>query len=68
VEACPVGAIKNVSTELHYDSRDEAIDLDKCHAHTLTYMDVPGVGYTFCGQCIPVCPYGHNHMKESAGI
>jgi epoxyqueuosine reductase len=57
-EACPAGAIKNVNTDFHYKDRNEAIDLDKCHKNTLKYMDVPGVGYTFCGQCIPVCPYG----------
>ena len=57
-EACPAGAIKNVNTEFHYSDRNEAIDLDKCHNNTLKYMDVPSVGYTFCGQCIPVCPHG----------
>jgi epoxyqueuosine reductase QueG len=37
-EACPVGAIRNVNTELHYSSRNEAIDLKKCHQNTLRYM------------------------------
>lgn len=63
-EACPVGAIKNVNTEFHYASREEAIDLHKCHNNTLKYMDVPGVEYTFCGQCIPVCLPGKKYMKE----
>jgi epoxyqueuosine reductase QueG len=67
-EACPAGAIKNVNTDFHYLSRNEAIDMDKCHANTLRYMKVPGVEYTFCGQCIPVCPYGKSHMKKSAGL
>ncbi|UCE78827.1 MAG: epoxyqueuosine reductase, partial [Nitrospiraceae bacterium] len=67
-EACPVSAIKNVKTEFHYSDRNEAIDLDKCHNNTLKFIDVPGVGYTFCGQCIPVCPYGKKHMKKAAGI
>ena len=67
-EACPAGAIKNVNTDFHYHSREQAIDLDKCHANTLKYMDVPGVAYTFCGQCIPVCPHGKSYMKKSAGI
>lgn len=66
-EACPVGAIKNVNTEFHYSDRDEAVDMDKCHNNTLKYMDVPGVGYTFCGQCIPVCPYGKKLMERTAG-
>jgi epoxyqueuosine reductase len=66
-EACPPGAIRNVNTEFHYSSRDEAIDLEKCHNNTLKYMDMPGVGYTFCGQCIPVCPHGKKYMKEHSG-
>jgi epoxyqueuosine reductase QueG len=68
VEACPAGAIRNVNTEFHYSDRNEAIDLDKCHNNTLKYMDVPGVGYTFCGQCIPVCPHGRKLMLKEAGF
>ncbi len=66
-EACPVGAIRNVNTDFHYSTRDEALDLDKCHNNTLKYMKVPGIGYTFCGQCIPVCPYGRKLMLREAG-
>ncbi len=68
VEACPAGAIKNVNTDFHYPNRNDAIDLNKCHRNTLKYMDVPGVGYTFCGQCIPVCPHGKKQMKKLAII
>lgn len=67
-EACPAGAIRNVNTYLHYLNREEALDLDKCHANTLKYMDVPGIEYTFCGQCIPVCPYGKKLMLRKAGL
>jgi len=66
-EACPVGAIRNVNTEFHYANREEAVDLDKCHGNTLKYLKVPGVGYTFCGQCIPVCPHGRKLMMKQAG-
>ncbi|MBC8412546.1 epoxyqueuosine reductase [bacterium] len=62
-EVCPVGAIRNINTDFHYSSRDEAIDLNKCHSNTLKYMTVPGIEYTFCGQCIPVCPYGKNAVS-----
>jgi ferredoxin len=31
-------------------------------------MKVPGVEYTFCGQCIPVCPYGRKLMLREAGL
>jgi epoxyqueuosine reductase len=67
-EACPVGAIRNVNTDLHYSNRDEALDLDKCHVNTLKYMEVPGVAYTFCGQCIPVCPHGRKLMLRETGL
>ncbi|KPK01053.1 MAG: hypothetical protein AMK71_07040 [Nitrospira bacterium SG8_35_4] len=67
-EACPAGAIRNVNTDFHYTSRDEAVDLDKCHRNTFRYMEVPGVGYTFCGQCIPVCPHGRMLMLREAGL
>jgi epoxyqueuosine reductase QueG len=67
-EACPVGAIRNVNTEFHYANRGEAIDLDKCHGNTLKYMNVPGVAYTFCGQCIPVCPHGRKLMLREARV
>lgn len=66
--ACPAGAIRNVNTDFHYSSRDEALDLDKCHGNTLKYVAVPGVEYTFCGQCIPVCPYGRKLMLKEAGL
>jgi epoxyqueuosine reductase len=66
-EACPAGAIRNVNTDFHYASRDEAVDLEKCHRNTLKYMKVPGVEYTFCGQCIPVCPHGKKLMLKEAG-
>ena len=68
IEACPAGAIRNVNTDFHYSNRDESLDLDKCHNNTLKYMEVPGVGYTFCGQCIPVCPHGRKLMLRKAGL
>ena len=67
-EACPAGAIRNVNTDFHYSSRNEALHTDKCHSNTLKYMEVPGVKYTFCGQCIPVCPYGRKLMLREAGL
>jgi len=68
IKACPAGAIRGVNTDLHYSSREEALDLDKCHGNTLRYMKVPGIEYTFCGQCIPVCPYGRKLMLREAGL
>jgi epoxyqueuosine reductase QueG len=61
--ACPASAIKNASTDSHYKSRDEAIHLDKCYRQLLEFQTLPGVGYTFCGVCIKVCPFGKKTSK-----
>lgn len=57
-KACPASAIKNVSTESHYESRDEAIHLEKCHAKTKEFKAMPGIGARICGVCVKVCPFG----------
>ncbi|BCB97155.1 iron-sulfur-binding protein [Dissulfurispira thermophila] len=57
-KACPASAIKNVSTESHYESRDEAIHLDKCHGKLCEFKARPGVDALICGVCIKVCPFG----------
>lgn len=67
MKACPAGAIRGVNTELHYETRHEAIDLEKCHSQTQLFSKLPGVEYTFCGQCIPVCPYGSRLMRAALG-
>lgn len=58
VKACPASAIKNVSTESHYESRDEAIHLDKCYGRLCEFKTRPEVGALICGVCIKVCPFG----------
>lgn len=57
-KACPASAIKNVPTESHYGSRDEAIHLDKCHGKLCEFKAMPEVGALICGVCIKVCPFG----------
>jgi epoxyqueuosine reductase QueG len=56
--ACPAGAIRNVSTDHHYERREDAIELAKCHAQLLAFKARPEIGYTFCGVCIAACPFG----------
>ena len=58
VKACPVSAIKNVSTHSHYASRDVAVDLKKCYRKLLEFKVMPGIGSIICGVCIKACPYG----------
>ncbi len=63
-KACPASAIKNVSTESHYESRDEAIHLDKCYDRLCEFKTRPEVGALICGVCIKVCPFGKKSKKE----
>lgn len=58
VQACPASAIKNVSTESHYLTRDIAIDLKRCNEKLNEFKDIPDIGASICGVCIKVCPYG----------
>ncbi len=58
-EACPVGAIKNVNTALHYEDRDEALYFDRCLARvTENQTDLPFIEAPICGVCIRACPFG----------
>ncbi|VEN72818.1 4Fe-4S ferredoxin [Candidatus Desulfarcum epimagneticum] len=57
-DACPAGAIKNVNTNSHYESRNEALYFDQC-ARKLSeeFAKLPGIGAPVCGICIRVCPF-----------
>ena len=57
-EACPVGAIRGVSTEAHYASREEAVDIHTCYARTVKWQKTPGIEATICGVCMRACPFG----------
>lgn len=57
-KACPASAIKSVSTVDHYESRENALYLDRCARKTLQFRALPGIGARICGVCVKVCPYG----------
>ncbi|QLA14904.1 4Fe-4S double cluster binding domain-containing protein [Desulfolutivibrio sulfoxidireducens] len=58
-EACPAGAIKNVSTVWHYKDRDEALHFRRCADKvTREFKNLPHVESTICGVCVSVCPWG----------
>ncbi len=63
-EACPASAIKNINTETHYESRDEAVYLDRCYRRLLKFKAKPEIAATICGVCIKACPFGR---KSKAG-
>lgn len=58
VQACPASAIKNVSTDSNYLTRDIAIDLKRCNEKLHEFKAMPHIGASICGVCIKVCPYG----------
>ncbi|MBF0550323.1 MAG: epoxyqueuosine reductase [Deltaproteobacteria bacterium] len=67
-EACPVGAIKGVSTESHYQSRNEALHFRRCvEKLTGEFAKMPDIGVPICGICIKVCPFGRK-IKHNKSI
>ncbi|MDD2310364.1 MAG: 4Fe-4S double cluster binding domain-containing protein [Desulfuromonadaceae bacterium] len=58
-DACVAQAIRNVNTEFHYESRDEALDFQKCADKLVNeFKNLAGVDKPICGICIKVCPWG----------
>lgn len=58
-EACVAKAIRNVSTEFHYSSREEALDFRKCADKLLNeFAKMDNINKPICGICIKVCPWG----------
>ena len=58
VEACPASAIKNVSTDVHYSTRREALDLDACVEQLRKNEQDKHIPPYICGVCVSVCPWG----------
>lgn len=64
-DACPVGAIKNVNTELHYSDRDEALNFHRCVARVTENSEIiPLVDTLICGVCIRACPFGQRKKSD----
>ena len=64
-DACPAGAIKNVSTELHYSSRNQAVDLDSCVEHLNKVSGFGNLMPYICGVCVATCPWGKKKRQPS---
>jgi epoxyqueuosine reductase len=62
-KACPAGAIRNVRTESHYEKREHAVALEKCHALVKTFAARPGIGARICGVCVRACPWGNKKKR-----
>ena len=63
-DACPAAAIRNVNTDFHYSSREEALDFQKCADKLVKeFMLLPRVEKPICGFCIKVCPWGRKQKE-----
>ena len=63
-QACPVSAIKNVSVNDRYESRDEALYFSRCAEKTFEFSTRPGIGGRICGVCVKVCPFGRISRRQ----
>ncbi len=65
-DACPAGAIKNVGTEAHYATRDEALYFDRCVQLCVgVFAKRPHIEKPICGVCVRACPWGQK--RRGAG-
>lgn len=65
--ACPAGAIRGVSTQTHYESREEALHFALCRAKVLDeFAKLPHVSGGICGVCVSVCPFGKAAGRKAA--
>lgn len=63
---CPAGAIRNVNTKYHYDSREEALDFAKClHRLWDENPQLPFIDSPICGVCIRACPWGQKKDRNA---
>lgn len=59
--ACPAGAIKNVNTDSHYESREEALHFSRCADKVQNeFASLPNIGSPICGVCVAACPWGRS--------
>lgn len=64
-EACPVGAIKGVSTRGHYERRREALYFSRCVEKLVgEFSKLPHVAAPICGICIKACPFGQKDSTK----
>ena len=62
-KACPASAIKNVSTQDRYETRDDALYFFRCAEQTLRFKELPGISARICGVCINACPFGKKKQR-----
>jgi epoxyqueuosine reductase len=65
-DACPAQAIKNVNTQYHYETRDEALHFERCVTKvSQEFTTLPFIDSPICGVCIRACPRGQRKRRRS---
>lgn len=62
-DACPAGAIRNVTEKVRYSDREEALFFGRCVDRTYENSLLPGVSARICGVCVRACPHGKSRKK-----
>ena len=57
-DACPVSAIRNVTADVCYADREEALFFNRCVERTYENSLVSGINARICGVCVRACPHG----------
>jgi epoxyqueuosine reductase QueG len=62
--ACPVGAIRNVSTKDRYHDREDALFFGQCAGRTYENSLLLGISARICGVCVRACPHGRRSSRK----
>lgn len=62
-DACPAGAIKGASTDSHFSTRREALDLDACVTQLNRFSQAEHISSYLCGVCVSSCPWGKKRRR-----
>jgi epoxyqueuosine reductase QueG len=59
------GSRVRISTETHYENRDEAMYFSRCVEKVAgEFAKIPEVGVPICGICIKACPFGRKMVAQ----
>lgn len=63
--ACPAQAIRNVNTERHYESREQALHFERCVSKIMNeHKKLPHISSAICGVCVAACPWGRKAGRK----
>lgn len=66
--ACPAQAIRNVNTERHYESREQALHFERCVSTIMNeHKKLPHITSAICGVCVAACLWGRKAGRTRRG-